>query len=227
MHKSSPPVTYCQTNRNSWKRTGLNQTGWESSYLQGMKHRNERAKISLKGGYTRAIFLPYTFTSSFVTDPLVLVNSISDWKKPSLLSAPCQPDKEKLTGCQFPFGPKESPGKSKRFSACLKPSWGYSPLSCFLQHTHLWALFFPTGLLKAFFNSALCKISCQTYIYARPIQTSILLPSDYLGTILEAQLHFCPPTVFGIGRHHGCLWSAWVGNFQRERKLQENMQQHI
>lgn len=68
----------------------------------------------------------YIYTLHFhfqvFTVPLVLLNSISGWKKQSLLSALCQPDKEKLTGCQFPFGPKESLGKSKVFSACLEPS---------------------------------------------------------------------------------------------------------
>lgn len=68
--------------------------------------------------------VPYTSISSFCTLPLVLLNSISGWEKPSLFSALCQPDKEKATGFQVPFDPPVSLGKRKIFSPCLGPSWG-------------------------------------------------------------------------------------------------------
>jgi len=111
------------------------------------------------------IFIPYT--SSFCTLPLVLLNSISGWKKPSLLSALCQSDKEKLTGCQFPFKPKVSLGKRKIFSACLEPSWGVphsaAPLLFPLAHISTTGSFIPTSFLKALFDLTLHKISHQTH----------------------------------------------------------------
>lgn len=90
---------------------------------------------------------------AFATLPPVLLNSIPGWKKPSLLSALCQPDKEKPRGCQFPLDPKVSLGKRKIFSACLEPSWGIphpaASLLFPLAHISLTGSFFPTGFLKA------------------------------------------------------------------------------
>lgn len=168
------------------------------------------------------MFILYTSISSFCTLPLVLLNSISGWKKPSLLSALCQPDKDKLTGCQFPFDPKVSLGKRKIFSA-----WNQAgvlptrlPLYCFLQHTALTGSFFPTGFLKALFDLTLRKISCQTHMYHIHMNiniSSFRLPQYYIrGSTSFLFSHYT--TTFWKGKHHSFLLSISVGRLLKKKK---------
>lgn len=202
----------------------------KSLYLQGTKHRNKREKISQKGAQTQVvIFIPYTSISSFYTLPLVLLNSISGWKKASLLSALCQPDKEKLTGCQFPFDPKVRLRKRKIFSACLEPSWGvpHSAASLLypLAHIPLRGSFFPTGFLKALFDLTLHKISCQTYMHHIHMNISIssFRLSQYYIRGWTSFLFSHYTTGFWIGKHHSFSLSVWVGSLLK-KKLQKNIQ---
>lgn len=138
------------------------------------------------------LFIADTFISSFCIFPLVLLDFISGWKKPSLLSAHCQPDKTKPTGCHFPFHPKVSPGKRKKL-----PAWNQAgvfftlaaPLPFPLPHISSTGSFFPTGFLKSLFDFTQNQLS-NTNV-SHPYQHPYFL----LQIILEAQLIFCPPAI--------------------------------
>lgn len=114
------------------------------------------------------LFIADTFISSFFIFPLVLLDFISGWKKPPLLSALCQPDKAKPTGCHFPFHPKVSPGKRKELSPCLEPSWGIPHSGCLStisSSSHILNRFnSPLWVLTGSFLTS-HKISCQTQMH--------------------------------------------------------------
>lgn len=139
------------------------------------------------------LFIADTFISSFCIFPLVLLDFISGWKKPSLLSAHCQPDKTKPTGCHFPFHPKVSPRKRKKLLPCLEPSWGIPLSGCpstISSTSHIpTGSFFPTGFLKSLFDFSQNQLS----------NTNVSHPYEHpyflLQIILEAQLIFCSPAI--------------------------------
>lgn len=128
------------------------------------------------------LFIADTFISSFCIFPLVLLDFISGWKKPPLLSALCQPDKAKPTGCHFAFHPRVSPGKRKKLSPCLEPSWGIPHSGSSSSHI-LNRLIFPHWFLTCSFWMS-HKVSCQTQKHH--IHVNICISSFRLSQMLNS-----------------------------------------
>lgn len=139
------------------------------------------------------LFIADTFIPSFCTFPLVLLDLISGWKKPPLLSALCQPDKAKPTGCHFPSILKQTLGKGRS----SHPAWNQAEVFLTLAaspsfppaHISSTSSFFPTGFLQALFYFTQNQLS-NTNV-SHPCEH----PHSFLQTILEAQLNFCSPAL--------------------------------
>lgn len=162
-------------------------------YLQGTKHWNKRAKISPEGAKTGGSIYSWYFRFQFLHIPSgpAGFHLWLEGATPALSTLPAW--QSKANRLSLSFQTKASPGKRKKLSPCLEPSWGFLTLAASppfpLAHISSTGSFFPTGFLQALFYFTQNQLS----------NTNASHPCEclhfFLQTILEAQLNFCSPAL--------------------------------